>query len=79
MTNTLEQFLELLAMDGNWHGLDEVSSAMNLSRDKVEKIARFFARYSFILFDEEKRVRIDIKLRKLYVLSPDTLAPAIAT
>ncbi len=66
-------------MDGNWHGFDEMSSAMNLSREKVEKIARFFARYNFVLCDEEKRVRIDTKLRKLYVLSPDSLTPAIAT
>lgn len=73
MTN-LDDFLEFLAVDGGWHGLEEVSAALQLTRDSVDKIARFFASYDFVDLDErKKKVRIHAKLRKLFVFSAEAL------
>jgi len=76
MTSHLDNFLEFLAVDGGWHGLEEISASLQLTQDSVDKIARFFARYNFIDFDERKRrVRIHTKLRKFFMLSAEALVP----
>jgi len=76
MTSDLDNFLEFLAVDGGWHGLEEISAAIQLTQDSVVKIARFFARYNFVDFDErKKRVRIHAKLRRFFVLSAEALVP----
>ena len=76
MTSDLDNFLEFLALDGGWHGLDEVSASLQLAQDSVDKIARFFARYNFVDWDERKnRVRIHTKLRKFFILSAESLVP----
>ena len=74
MTIDLDDFLEFLAVDGDWHGLEEVSASLQLAQNSVNKIARFFASYDFVDFDErKKRVRIHTKLRKLFVFPAETL------
>ena len=74
MASHLDNFLEFLAVDGGWHGLEEISASLQLTQDGVYKIARFFANYNFVDFDEEKRrVRINAKVRKFFVLSTEDL------
>jgi len=74
MSSDLDNFLEFLAVDGGWHRLDEVSASLQLARDRVDKIARFFARYNLVDLDKRnKRVRIHAKLRKFFAPSPEKI------
>jgi len=76
----LDEFLEYLAMDGKWHSLNELVAFTRLTKEKVEKIAQFFARYGFIQLDEAKRkAKIDPAFRKIVLstLGLEEKAPVI--
>jgi len=63
----LDEFLAYLAVDGGWHSLDDVAKAIQVAKDKVLMVARFFAKFDFVEFDETSgNVRIDRKTRALY-------------
>ncbi len=50
----IDDFLNFLALDGDWHNLEAVEEAVNLTTDKVKIIAEFFQRYGFIQYDGKK-------------------------
>jgi DNA-binding IclR family transcriptional regulator len=69
--NKLKDFLYFLAEDGQWHSLNEVAEAMGLSKQIVEKIARYYVYFNFVAFNKEVgKVQIDPKLKEL--LTPET-------
>jgi len=70
MSFVLDEFLEFLAEDGEWHSLREVVLAIHLDEDKVKKIVRFFARYGFVQFNKaQNKVKIEPELRKVVMNS----------
>lgn len=70
MSFVLDEFLEYLAEDGEWHSLKEVVAAIHLDEDKVKKIIRFFARYGFVQFNKaQKNVKIEPQLREIVLSS----------
>ena len=67
----LDEFLAYLAVDGGWHSLDDVAKAIQVAKDKVLMVARFFAKFDFVEFDETSgNVRIDRKTRAWYTEAP---------
>jgi|GEM_PF-2083999 len=63
----VDKFLECLAVDGEWHSLNEVVAYLQLEKDKVVEIAKFFARFKFIQLDETRRkVKIQPNVKKLF-------------
>lgn len=70
MSFLLDEFLEYLAEDGEWHGLREVVAAIRLDEGKVKKIVRFFARYGFVQFNKaQNRVKIEPQVREIILSS----------
>lgn len=80
MSHILENFLEFLATDGEWHDLNEVAGVLGLTDKKTLIIARFFSRYNFLQFNvAEKRVKIDDRMRKLIFSTTPEKIPIMAT
>jgi len=70
MSFLLDEFLEYLAEDGEWHSLKEIVAAIHLDEDKVKKIIRFFARYGFVQFNKaQNKVKIEPQLREIVLSS----------
>lgn len=70
MSFLLDEFLEHLAEDGEWHSLKEVVAAIHLDKDKVKKIIRFFARYGFVQFNKaQNRVKIEPQVMEIVLSS----------
>jgi len=70
MSFVLDEFLEFLAENGEWHSLKEVVAAIHLDEDKVKKIVRFFARYGFVQFNKaQNRVKIEPQVREIVLSS----------
>lgn len=67
MSLAVDGFLEYLAVDGEWHSLNEVVAYLQLEKSEVVKIAKFFARFRFIQLDETRRkVKIQPNVKKLF-------------
>ncbi len=78
----VDKFLEYIAEDGEWHSLNEVTAYLQLRKDEVMEIAKFFARFGFIHLDETRRkVKIESNVRKLYASPLEEMEklPLIAT
>jgi hypothetical protein len=61
-----ERFFLYVIDDGEWHGLGDVASELNLPLDRVLKAAEYLARGGFIHYDRDKgEVRIQDWVRRL--------------
>ena len=79
MSFILDKFVEFLATDGEWHNLSELSAALGLTDKKTLIITRFFSRYDFLQFNvDEKRVKIDVKMRELILSTLQEKIPIMA-
>lgn len=66
MAGKLDEFIGLLAEDGEWHSLRELAEKLRLPDRLVGEIGRLFADYGFIQLDPAAgRAKIDPKLRRL--------------
>ena len=66
MSNLLDNFLEFLATDGEWHTFIELTTVLGQNEKVISLIARFFSRYNFLQFRvNEGEVKIDSKMRDL--------------
>ncbi len=82
MSLALDKFLEYLAADGEWHSLNEVVVYLQLEKDDVVEIAKFFARFRFIRLDEtQRKVKVQPNVRKLFAppVEETEKIPLIAT
>lgn len=72
MALAVDGFLEYLAVDGEWHSLNEVVAYLQLKKSEVMEIAKFFARFRFIQLDETRRkVKIQPNVRELFASSAE--------
>jgi len=63
--SAVEALLEAL-LNGEWHTYSELYKKLRIEEDKLLKIARFWAKYSFIELDEkQKKMRILEDVRRL--------------
>ena len=67
MALAVDRFLEYLAADGEWHSLNEIVAYLQLEKDDVVEIAKFFARFRFIQLNEtQRKVKVQPNVRKLF-------------
>ena len=63
--DVLNEFMDLL-YDGNWWTTDQISQALNVSKDLVEKTADFYSWFGAVKYWREKGVvKMSDKLLKL--------------
>lgn len=49
------------------YSVDDIANKIGLDVDKVIKISKFFSRYQFVTYDEEKElVRVDPRVKVLF-------------
>jgi len=64
----IDDLFEYLAKDGKWHSVNELAIIIQMEEHRVEKIAQFFAHYSFIQINSGKnKVKIDPELREIFI------------
>lgn len=64
MMTKIDRLLEFLAVDGEPHPIEEVSTALGIPANICEYIAGFLEKHGFIQ-NEDGNLRIDSKLREL--------------
>ena len=53
-------------IDGNWHTNNDVINKFRASKEMMEEVLNFLAKYEFVIFDmEEGRIKIDPDCQKL--------------
>lgn len=67
MIRLVSEILEFLAVDGEWHTVEEVAEALGLDVIQVSKVLKEISEFHFVEFDEQGRVRVDPKFRRLPV------------
>jgi len=70
LSSKIDEMLEFLALDGDWHSIKEASDALNFPCSICENIASFLAKYDFIQFRELK-MRINPKMKDFVIASSD--------
>lgn len=65
MLRTLSRIIEYLAVDGEWHTVEEVAEAIGQNVKQTSELLRELANFNFVEFDEKGRVRLDPDLRRL--------------
>ena len=64
----VDRFLEYLASDRGWHGLEECARVLGLSLDTAREVVRLLASIGFLDYDESRRmVRIRPELAEFIV------------
>lgn len=82
MSLAVDKFLEYLAVDDEWHSLNELVAYLQLEKNEVIEIAKFFARFRFIRLDEtQRKVKIQPAVKKLFTSTAEETEkiPLIAT
>ena len=62
MASRIDEILEFLAMDGDFHSIEEVSTALNISYHVCETVATFLAKYDLVQY-EHLKIKINPKIR----------------
>ncbi|MEM2240531.1 MAG: hypothetical protein QXL27_09585 [Candidatus Bathyarchaeia archaeon] len=65
MLSKFSRILEYLAIDGEWHTVEEVAEAVGQNITETSELLSKLAYFNFVEFDEKGRVRVDPDFRRL--------------